>query len=179
VSDAERSQPEVAAVEPEAFKQALARLAGGIVVVTATDAEGAPAGLTATSVCSVSLEPPLLLVCLGTGSRTHDVIAASGRYAINVLGAGQASLSKRFARSFDDKFAGIGWEVGRFGTPLLTGALSVCECEVERVVSAGDHTIFIARVLSATTSRPSSGEREDPLLWYRGAHRLLSDHEGE
>jgi len=162
-------------VDPADFKRALAHLAGGIVVVTATDAAGDPAGLTATSVCSVSLEPPLVLVCLGTGSRTHDAIAASGRYALNVLGAGQPALSAHFARSGENKFDGVEWSPGRHGSPLLAGAIAACECEIDRAVPAGDHTIFIARVVAAVADE---GPHARPLLWFRGAHRLLSEEDG-
>ena len=162
-------------MSPADFKRALARLAGGVVVVTTTDPGGEPAGLTATSVCSVSLEPPLVLVCLGKGSRTHDAIADSGVYALNVLGAEQSHLSTRFARSEENKFEGVEWSPGRRGAPLLAGAIATCECEIERAVPAGDHTIFIARVLEAVAAE---GPERPPLLWFRGAHRLLSK-EGE
>jgi flavin reductase (DIM6/NTAB) family NADH-FMN oxidoreductase RutF len=143
-------------------------------VVTASDQDGAPVGLTATSVCSVSLDPPLVLVCIGTGSRTHDAIEASGRYAINVLGARDRPISERFAGSHPDKFDGLSWESGRRGLPLLSDAIATCECEVEQAVPAGDHTIFIARVLAATAS-DHTGSR--PLLWYRGAHRRLAEED--
>jgi len=174
VDEGRRSRSEVLTVDSADFKRALARLAGGIVVVTAIDAEGVPAGLTATSVCSVSLSPPLVLVCLGTGSRTHDAIAASGRYALNVLGAGQLALSARFARSEENKFEGLDWAPGRHGSPLLAGAIAACECEIEQAVPAGDHTIFIARVIDAVAIE---GFETQPLLWFRGAHRFLSEEE--
>jgi flavin reductase (DIM6/NTAB) family NADH-FMN oxidoreductase RutF len=175
MSEGRDSGRDAVAVDPAAFKNALARLAGGIVVVTAADEEGAPAGLTATSVCSVSLEPPLVLVCLGTDSRTHDAIAASGRYALNVLGSDQVSLSLRFARSEGNKFEDLEWEPGEHGSPLLNGAIAACECEIEQAVPAGDHTVFIARVLTATALEDFEGL---PLLWYQGAHRLLSEEGG-
>jgi flavin reductase (DIM6/NTAB) family NADH-FMN oxidoreductase RutF len=172
-----RSSPEThggttPGVDPADFKRALARLAGGITVITSVDGEGSPVGLTATSVCSVSLDPPLVLVCIGTGSRTHAAIAESGRYAINVLGAGHRSLSERFAGSGEGKFEGLSWEVGRFGLPLLPGAISICECEVDRRVPAGDHTIFIARVVASAAIDDAEAM---PLLWYLGAHRGLGN----
>ena len=163
-------------MDPAEFKGALAQLAGGITVVTASDREGAPVGLTATSVCSVSLDPPLVLVCIGIRSRTHDAIADNGRYAINVLGTRDRPLSERFAGSDPDKFDGLSWESGRMGLPLLSGAIATCECEVERAVPAGDHTIFIARVLSAAACDHTESR---PLLWYRGAHRRLAEEDAE
>ena len=163
-------------MNPADFKRALARLAGGVVVVTTTDPGGGPAGLTATSVCSVSLEPPLVLVCLGTGSRTHDAIAASGRYALNVLGARQSDLSAHFARSGENKFDGLAWTAGPHGSPILEGAIATCECEIEQAVPAGDHTIFIARVMEAVAAEDPEAR---PLLWFRGAHRLLTEEGGD
>jgi len=176
VGDGRRSRNEAGTVNPADFKRALARLAGGIVVVTTTDPGGDPAGLTATSVCSVSLEPPLVLVCLGSGSRTHDAIVASGRYALNVLGAGQFDLSAHFARSGENKFDGLEWATGPHGSPILEGAIATCECEIEQAVPAGDHTIFIARVMEAVAEENPEAL---PLLWFRGAHRLLSDEGGD
>ena len=145
-------------------------------MVTASDREGAPVGLTATSVCSVSLEPPLVLVCIGASSRTHEAIVVNGRYAINVLGAGNRSISERFAGSGPDKFDGLSWESGRQGLPLLSDAIAACECEVEQAVPAGDHTIFISRVLSASANEHTGS---GPLLWYRGAHRRLAGDDAE
>lgn len=161
-------------VGPADFKRALAQLAGGITVVTASDEKGSPVGLTATSVCSVSLDPPLVLVCIGTGSRTHAAIETSGRYAINVLGARSRSLSERFAASGPDKFDGLSWSPGRWGSPLLSGAIATCECDVERAVPAGDHTIFVARVIEAVAA---DDDGTHPLLWYRGAHRRLAEED--
>jgi flavin reductase (DIM6/NTAB) family NADH-FMN oxidoreductase RutF len=162
-------------VEADVFRRALAQLAGGVVVVTTADAEGEPAGVTVTAVCSVSLEPPLVLVCLGAGSRTRELIASSGRYAISVLGSGHRSHSERFAEAGDGKFDGVTWEAGKFGCPILTGSIAVCECELEQSIDAGDHTILIGRVVEATAA---SGPGELPLLWYRGSYGRLSEEDG-
>jgi flavin reductase (DIM6/NTAB) family NADH-FMN oxidoreductase RutF len=164
-----------AEVEADAFKRALAQLAGGIVVVTSADAKGRPAGVTATAVCSVSLDPPLVLVCLGAGSRTREVIVSSGRYAINVLGSGHRSHSERFAGTGDGKFEGVNWEPGRFGSPVFPGSIAVCECEIEQSIEAGDHTILVGRVVEATAA---NGPHDLPLLWYRGSYGRLSEEDG-
>lgn len=154
-------------VDPDVFRHALAQLAGGVVVVTSADPEGVPAGVTVTAVCSVSLDPPLVLVCLGAGSRTGEVIRSTGRYAINMLGSGHRSHSERFAEAGDEKFDGLAWDPGKSGCPVFPGAIAVCECEVEQSIEAGDHTVFIGRVIEATaTEAPHSR----PLLWYRGRY---------
>lgn len=154
-------------VEPGAFRRALAQLAGGVVVVTSADADGEPAGVTATAVCSVSLDPPLVLVCLGAESRTRAVILSSQRYAINVLGSGHRDRSERFAGAGDGKFDGVTWKTGKSGCPILPDSIAVCECEIEQSIEAGDHTILVGRVVEAT----AADEPLDlPLLWYRGTY---------
>lgn len=163
-------------VDQADFRRALAQLAGGVVVVTSADLGGAPAGVTATAVCSVSLDPPLVLVCLGADSRTRETIAASGRYAINVLGSGHRSHAERFAASGDGKFDGLTWQPGRSGCPLLPGSIAVCECEVEQSIRAGDHTVFIGRVIGATATE---APRSRPLLWYRGRYAQTTTEDVE
>lgn len=150
----------------------MAQLAGGVAVITTADGDGRPAGVTATAVCSVSLEPPLVLVCLGTGSRTRDRIATAGRYAINILGAGDRHHSERFSLTGDGKFDGVAWEPGVSGCPILEGSLAVCECDVEQAIEAGDHTIFIGRVVAAGTTE---GALDQPLVWVRGSYRRLAE----
>ena len=163
-------------VDQETFRQALSRLAGGIVVVTASNAAGEPAGATATAVCSVSLDPPLVLVCLAGESSTRQVIADSGRYAINVLGHEHASRSRRFAGTGDGKFAGEEWTSGRLGCPLLPGSIAVCECQVEQTIEAGDHSVLIGRVIEAAAVESDS---DLPLIWFRGRYARLSAEDVE
>lgn len=159
-------------VGPDEFRRAMAQLAGGVVVVTTADHDGRPSGVTATAVCSVSLEPPLVLVCLGTGSRTRDRIAEAGRYAINILGASDRHHSERFSSTGDGKFDGVAWDPGTSGCPILEGSLAVCECDVEQAIEAGDHTIFIGRVIGAGVSE---GELDQPLVWVRGSYGRLAE----
>jgi len=164
------SPTEPGAVAPAAFRRALAELAGGIVVVTSTGPDGEPVGLTATSVCSVSLEPPLVLTCIGGGSATGRAIRDAGRFALNILSEDQRSIASRFAVSGVDKFAGLPFLAGELGLPLLEGCLATCECEVERTVEAGDHAVFIGRVVSVRTA----GGHGAPLLWFRGGYGRLA-----
>jgi flavin reductase (DIM6/NTAB) family NADH-FMN oxidoreductase RutF len=146
------------------YKRALSHLAGGVVIVTTLDSDGTLRGMTATAVCSVSVEPPLVMACMQQSAATHGAVRGSGVFALNILPASERELAQRFASSAEDKFAGVGVEPGASGAPLLTAALAHCDCRVEHSVSAGDHTIFIGRVLSARSR--DDGDR--PLLYFRG-----------
>lgn len=156
------------------FRRALAELAGGIVVVTSTGHDGVPLGLTATSVCSVSVAPPLVLVCVGGDSATGGAIRASGHFALNFLADGQRSLAARFAVSGVDKFEGVAHRRGGLGLPLLEECLAACECAIERTVEAGDHAIFIGRVVSVRADGNGT-----PLLWFRRGFGRLVPHPGD
>lgn len=158
-------------VTPHVLREVLGRLANGVSVVTAMDPDGRPQGLTATAVCSVSLEPPLVLACLGRESQTHQAIGSSGRYALNFLPAAGRELADRFATREPDKFDGVEWTAGPGGTPLVSTALSWVECEVYRVVEAGDHTIFIGLVAAAGAPNPE----EEPLLHFRGRYGTIGE----
>ncbi len=146
------------------YKCALSHLAGGVVIVTTRDSDGALRGMTATAVCSVSVEPPLVMACIQQSATTHGAVSGSGVFALNILPASERDLAQRFASSSEDKFSGVGVERGVSGAPLLTAALAHCDCRVEHSVTAGDHTIFIGRVLSAG----SRDEGDRPLLYFRG-----------
>lgn len=156
-------------VDAARFRDAMGRLAAGVSVVTSIDAEGDPYGLTATAVCSVSLDPPMVLVCIATSSTTHDVVEASERFAINFLGREQADLARRFSTSDADKFGGVAWRGGSTGCPVIPGALAACECELDRSVAAGDHTVFLGRVV---TVRLEDGPPGEPLVYYRGQYAV-------
>ncbi|MFO7588524.1 MAG: flavin reductase family protein [Gemmatimonadota bacterium] len=161
---------------PEAeFRRTLAELAGGVVVVTSRGPGDAPLGLTATSVCSVSLAPPLVLACVSGESATGQAIRASGRFALNFLAEGQRSLASRFAVPGVRKFEELGHRRGELGLPLLDGCLATCECTLERTVEAGDHAIFIGRVVAARAAEDGAA----PLLWFRRGYGRLAPHSGE
>ena len=152
---------------PDRFRRAMSRLAGGVAIVTARDAEGRPRGMTATAVTSVSLEPPLVMACLERVARTHAAIEASGYYALNFLSEADAELAVRFSREGSNKFEGLAVRDGETGVPLIERALAHCECSVAQAVPAGDHTIFLGRV-EATRVADAAGIR--PLVYYRGAY---------
>lgn len=163
--------PDVEAVGPGQFRAAMSRLAAGVSIVTSVDAEGHPRGLTATAVCSVSLRPPLVLASLSTGSSTHAAVEAAGAFALNLLGRGEEELAHRFAGRSDEKFEGVHWEVGTTGCPTIPDALAVCECTLERMVAAGDHTLFLGRVVRVVIN---GGVPNDPLIYFAGEYGALS-----
>ena len=150
------------------FRDALGCFATGVTIITAMDGEGQPIGLTANSFTSVSLDPPLLLVCVANNAGSAAVLRDAQRFAVNVLQIGQQPTSNRFAGKGEDRFANTPWEVGEFGTPVLTGSLSSFECARDAVHDGGDHFILVGRVLKAMFE-----PRRDPLLYFRGKYRRL------
>jgi flavin reductase (DIM6/NTAB) family NADH-FMN oxidoreductase RutF len=148
------------------FKLAMSHFASGVTVVT-TEHEGRLYGLTVASFASLSLHPPLVLVCIEKNVKSHDAIAASGKFAVNILETAQGDLSNRFASRLDDKFAGVAVHHGTLGLPLLDGALTTIECRLHAQLPGGDHSIFIGEVADAQT-------REGvPLLYFRSAYREM------
>jgi flavin reductase (DIM6/NTAB) family NADH-FMN oxidoreductase RutF len=153
-------------VAPQRFREVMAHFTTGVTVVTANSANG-PVGMTANAVCSLSLEPLLLLVCFANEARTLPPIQASKRFGVNVLAAGQQDLARLFAskRPEEEKFAGVQHSV-HDGIPVLEGALAWVGCTLTELIPGGDHTIGIGAV---TAAEASGGD--EPLLWYRGAYR--------
>jgi flavin reductase (DIM6/NTAB) family NADH-FMN oxidoreductase RutF len=145
----------------------MGHFATGVAVITTRDVDGKPYGLTANAVCSVSLEPPLVLVCIAKQAESHAAFARSGVFAVNILGHGHEELSRRFAVSGGDKFRDLPHRSGAGGVPLLEGALGAVECRVVAAHDAGDHTIYVGEVQRLEAS---DGE---PLLFFRGKYRRL------
>jgi flavin reductase (DIM6/NTAB) family NADH-FMN oxidoreductase RutF len=142
------------------FREAMRRLAAGVTIVT-TEHEGEKGGLTATAVCSLSTEPPQILVCVNRTARAHDLIHKGDRMCVNVLAHGQQELAARFAGqngiSGPDRFLAGQWIADKTGAPVLEDALASFECVVAERVSASTHTIFIGKVVAVrgrTTGRP-------------------------
>lgn len=160
------------AITPDRFREVLGRLAGGVVVVTSRQEDGTPSGMTATAVCSASLEPPLVLACLDVGTNTHRAVEGSGVFALNLLAVGDEGLARGFGVEGDRKFDGLPTSTAATGAPLLGGGLGYCDCSVVEAVPAGDHTIFIGRVEAAESRDP---EGRGPLIHYRGAYAGLGD----
>ncbi|MFI9204899.1 flavin reductase family protein [Streptomyces sp. NPDC053048] len=160
------------------FRAALARLAAGVVLVTAHDPEDGPrgedVGMTATSFLSVSLDPPLVMVSVRNGSRMDDLLERQPLWGVSVLAESQRHIAGRFAMKgrISDRllFEDIPYERGKeTDAPLVRGALAVLECRTEQRVPAGDHTLVIGRVLRTDTPATESG----PLTYFRGRYRQL------
>ena len=150
------------------LRDALGCFATGVTVVTCFDAEGAPVGITANSFTSVSLDPPLLLVCIHKKAACATALAGSEHFAVNVLQTGQQPASIRFSTKQDDRFGANDWSQGEFGAPVLQESLGVFECECNAVHDGGDHHILVGRVVKA-----SFNDELDPLLYFRGSYRRL------
>ena len=155
---------------PETFREVMGRLAGGVTVVTARDAAGEPRGFTATAVCSVSLDPPLVLVCVGRDAHTLPAIRTAGRYVLNFLPSGGASCADRFAGSEERKFDNVQWAPAPGGSPVLEGSLAWVECVVERELEAGDHAVFIGRVTDGRLALPD----RTPLVHFGGRYHTVA-----
>jgi flavin reductase (DIM6/NTAB) family NADH-FMN oxidoreductase RutF len=154
-------------VEAAQFRQLLGRFATGVTVVTTLTSERQPVGMTASSVASVSLEPPLLLVAVDRKNDMHDALVAAAHFAINILAADQEALARRFAAVEANRFDGVGYREGRHGVPLIDGVLAHIECAKHGAVPGGDHTVFFGLVTGGEVS-----ERR-PLLYYRGGYASL------
>lgn len=148
------------------FRQAMGHFASGVTVIT-TEHEGQLYGMTVSSFASLSLKPPLVLICVDSTVKCHDAIAGAGCFAVNILTKEQEHLSRRFATRDIDKFVGVALRDGLLGMPLLDGALASIECRLHQTLPGGDHTIFIGEVVDAVVREGS------PLLYYRrGYHEL-------
>lgn len=146
------------------FRNVLGAFPTGVTVVTSRDGEGAPLGLTVNSFTSVSLDPPLVLVCIDRNANSHDPLLAAGVFTVNVLSARQEWLAARFAlEPGDQRFDGVAWEEGPHGTPVLEGVSAWLACSLTEAHLAGDHTILIGHVDDLHAG-------PDPaLVFYRGA----------
>src|ERR1700749_4634796 len=159
-----------AQVSPAQLREAMGHFATGATVVTSVGADGEPVGTTATPVTSLSLEPPLVLVCFDLGSATLAAIRGHGAFAVNVLGYRQRHLSANFARrGLSAVWDEVRHHRGPTGSPRLADVIAVIECTVEHSVPGGDHEIVIGRVRHAETN----GEGAAPLLFWRGKYASL------
>ena len=153
--------------DPRTLRDALGCFATGVTVVTCLH-EGNPAGLTVNSFTSVSLDPPLLLVCLHKEAASAAALVSAPNFAINVLQTGQQPASIRFSTRQEDRFGETPWSRGEAGAPILAESLGVFECERYAVYDGGDHHILVGQVVKA---RFDAGL--DPLLYFRGRYRRL------
>jgi flavin reductase (DIM6/NTAB) family NADH-FMN oxidoreductase RutF len=154
-------------IDTDQYRAVLGRFASGVTVVTTRDAGGRDHGLTVSAFASLSLSPPLILVCIDRSSSVHPVLQEATHFVVNILASTQESLSRRFSGRDLDRFDGIGYSRGNTGLAVLDDVLAFLECRVERRYDEGDHTIFIGAVEAAQTNS------ERPLLYYRGGYAAL------
>ena len=154
-------------VDPAQFRQLLGRFATGVTVLTTRDPDGRPIGMTASSVASVSLRPPLVLVSVDKANDMHGALRTAQRFVLNVLAADQEALSRRFALDHPDRFEGISYRETKHGMPVLEGVLASIECEKQGEAPGGDHTVFFGLVTGGAVTDRS------PLLYYRGGYAGL------
>jgi flavin reductase (DIM6/NTAB) family NADH-FMN oxidoreductase RutF len=151
-------------VDSAQFRQLCGHFATGVVIITAAGPDGSPAGMTANTFASVSLHPPLVSVNVDHASDFHPVMQRAEGFVFNVLEAGQEALSRRFAGTAAQRFDGVGYQVDDRGFILLTGVIATIACVPHGNFEAGDHTIFIGRVIGGSVA-PGR-----PLLYYRGGY---------
>ncbi|WP_326552323.1 flavin reductase family protein [Micromonospora sp. NBC_01813] len=163
--------------DPVELRQVLGTFATGVTVVTVGGNQ--PHGMTANSFASVSLDPPLVLVCVGRQAVMHDSLVSAGAFAVSVLAADQEKIARHFANKWRPlgaaQFDDVEWRPGRLtGAPLIGQALAHFECELWRTYDGGDHSIFAGQLLSAQRFGA-----EDPLLFLRGRFRQLTPERKE
>jgi flavin reductase (DIM6/NTAB) family NADH-FMN oxidoreductase RutF len=155
-------------VDQAEFRRTLGHFASAVTVVTAKLKNGHLAGITVTAFSSLSLDPPLVLVCIDKRARIHDHLAAAEHFAVNILGEEQETVSRRFASSGPDQFREIGYSEGAQGVPLIHDTIATIECRTVDRLPGGDHTIIVGQV-EATSVREGK-----PLVYFRGGYSRLA-----
>jgi len=153
-------------VDDAQFKLAMSHFASGVTVVT-TEQDGTPYGMTVAAFSSLSLHPPLVLICIEKSVRTHEAIATAGKFGVSILNQSQTDVSNRFASRSEDKFSGIATHRGTSGVPLIDGAITTLECSLREQFAGGDHSIFVGVVVAIETAEGV------PLVYYRSGYREL------
>jgi flavin reductase (DIM6/NTAB) family NADH-FMN oxidoreductase RutF len=163
----ERSGHRFRPVSSDEFRHACGRFATGVTIASVLDSKGGPHGLTVNSFSSVSLSPPLVLICLGHAVTMIDAFRTADFFGLSVLSANQRDIADRFARKGHDRFNGTPWHAGVTGVPLLDGALGLIECATRHLFTAGDHDILVGEMVAA---KVSAGE---PLIYFASRYRSL------
>ncbi|MFE3058729.1 flavin reductase family protein [Nocardia sp. NPDC059239] len=152
---------------PDGFREAMSSFPSGVTIVTTTDADGQWWGFTATSFCSVSMDPPLVLVCLADTAQCHAAFQSAQRWSIHVIGGSHADLALRFATRGEDKFANAGFVAGEENIPVLGDVPVRLDCVEHTKVVAGDHTVLVGQVIGTDMSDSS------PTVYFRRAFHPL------
>jgi flavin reductase (DIM6/NTAB) family NADH-FMN oxidoreductase RutF len=161
------------AITSEVFRAALGRFTSGVTVVTTKDREGNLHGLTVSAFCSVSLNPPLILVCIHKQTGSYHAFVEREAFVVNILSEDQAGVSNQFAYQHEDKFTGIKYREGQLGLPVLEECLVNLECRLKHSYDGGDHTIFVGEIEAATVRDAK------PLAYFHGQYREVSDYSGK
>lgn len=160
------------AAEPQLFREAMSRFPSGVVIVTTHDEALGPVGFTASSFCSVSLEPPLVLVCLAESANCYPAFLRAERFAVSILASSHVPLAKWFATKRANKFPHPDIVEGPRGMPVVNGALAVVTCVVEAQHAGGDHTILVGRAQEIMLS-----DGKSPTVYFNRSFRTLLDCE--
>jgi flavin reductase (DIM6/NTAB) family NADH-FMN oxidoreductase RutF len=154
-------------IDPDTFRAVLGRFASGVTVVTTCSADGTDHGMTVSAFCSVSLDPPLVLACIGHDASMHGPIMREDRFGVSILAVGQEALARRFADQRSDRFDGVGYTRGQLGVALIDDAVAHLECRVVERYETGDHTVVLGHVEAA------AADDGRPLAYYRGGYTQL------
>src|SRR2546426_9592971 len=157
------------AFDASALRAVMGCFATGVTVITTRDQSGQPYGLTANAVTSLSLTPPLLLICVDRKAETYPHFFDSKIFVLNILAEDQEALSRGFATTGGDKFAGLEFALGRLGTPILAGTLGHVECRIIDTLEGGDHVIHVREVEHA------EAREGRPLLFFAGKYPHLTE----
>jgi len=156
-------------LDPKELRRLMGHFATGVTIITTKGADGTPYGLTANAFTSLSLDPPLCLVCVDRKAESFAHFYDSKVFTVNILTTAQEDLSNRFAKSGGDKFTGVATVHGHHGAPLIAGALAHIECQITDTLEGGDHVIHVGRVEHIHM------QAGDPLLFFQGRYRRLAD----
>ncbi len=156
-------------IDKTELRRVMGHFPTGVTVVTTVSISGKLYGLTANSFTSVSLAPPLVLVCVDKRAESYPCFEESKCFTVNFLADDQEDISRRFATSGVNKFEGVGYRIGANNAPILNGVLAYLECKVVGAYEGGDHTIYLGEIEQAETREAK------PLLFYRGGYRSLAD----
>jgi flavin reductase (DIM6/NTAB) family NADH-FMN oxidoreductase RutF len=156
------------AVDQAEFRRALGHFAAGVTVVTAKLDDGSLAGITVTAFSSLSLVPPLVLICIDKRARIHDRLKKKGAFAVNMLAHDQEVVSRRFSTKTEDPFRETAYREGATGSPLLEGSIATIECRIVDLLPGGDHTIVVGEVMATGITEGK------PLAYFRGGYAELA-----
>jgi flavin reductase (DIM6/NTAB) family NADH-FMN oxidoreductase RutF len=156
-------------IDKNELRRVMGHFATGVTVITALRKSGEMHGLTANAFTSVSLVPPLLLVCVDKNAESYPCFDETRVFTVNILAHDQEALSRKFAVSGGDKFQGVAYHTGANGAPILDGALAYVECKVVQEFDGGDHTIYLGEIEQA------EAREGKPLMFFRGGYRELGE----